>query len=406
MRIFHILPSLDPADGGVPKIAVRLAAAQAALGHDVQILVYRRPNAQNSIDQELRAIPGSNMLKLNYLPVADPWEQYTASQARRVVTGIIRDFDFLHLHDLWRPLSKRAAAIAFQCGVPYTILLNGMLDPWSLSQKRWKKKLGFAVLGYREMLDRAAFLHAGNDDEVRLIRPLGLLPEIRVIPNGIFAEEIAPMPAFGSFSGKYPQLASRPFILFMGRLHYKKGLDYLADAFAKVASRFPEFMLVVAGPDGGAEDDFRRRIDALGVADRVVLSGPVWGNDRLAAMADAACFCLPSRQEGFSLAITEAMGCGLPVVISEGCHYPQVSEVGAGFVLPLDADAFADALIRIMNDGELRERMGQRGRELVWSRFTWPTVAKQTIDAYENVHRAPGWRSSTGRRNASPWLRI
>lgn len=388
MRILHCLGSLDPADGGVPKIAVRLAAAQAALDHEIHILVYRREKAQAAIERELREIPGHERLRLTYLPEADRWERTTAIGARRAIRAVIERFDFLHLHDLWLPLSRVAAVEAHRSGVPYTILLNGMLDPWSLAQKAWKKKLGLLALGYRKMLDRAAFLHAGNEDEVRLIRPLGLQPDPCVIPNGIFVEEITPAPSSGSFSARHPAIASRPFILFLSRLHYKKGLDYLADAFAKAAPRIPGAILVVAGPDGGAEADFRRRIEELGVAERVVMCGPVWGNDRVLAMAEAACFCLPSRQEGFSLAITEAMGAGLPVVISEACHYPQVAEAGTGFVLPLDAGAFADALVRMMSDADLRQSMGRAGRELVLSRFTWPIVAEQTIAAYGRFRRA------------------
>jgi glycosyltransferase involved in cell wall biosynthesis len=408
MRILHGLASLDPADGGLPKIAVRLAAAQAALGHDVHILGYRRPMAEAAIDQELRAIPHASQLRLTFLSPADARERLTGLRARRAVSDMIGDFDFLHLHDLWLPLSRVAAAAAFRRGVPYTLLLNGMLDPWSLAQKRWKKRMGLFVLGYRKMLDRAAFLHAGNDDEVRLIRPMRLKPEVCVIPNGIFVEELSPLPPAGSFARSHPELRSRPYVLFLSRLHYKKGLDYLADAFAKVARRLPDIMLVVAGPDGGAEAEFRRRVAALRIADRVVICGPVWGNDRLAAMADAACFCLPSHQEGFSLAITEAMGCGLPVVVSEGCHYPQVAQAGAGFVLPLDADVFADALVRVMSDADLRTTMGRAGRDLVSSRFTWPLVAEQTIKAYERVRRARGRRNSAGGEpeGVSPSLRI
>jgi len=387
MRILHCLGSLDPTGGGLPKIAARLAAAQAALGHDVHLLLYRRPGAQDAIDRELGAIPGAARLKTTYLPEASRWEGWTASEARRALRPLIAGFDFLHLHDLWLPLSKVAALAAREADVPYTILLNGMLDPWSLAQKRWKKKLGLSLLGYRKMLDRAAFLHAGNDDEVRLIRPLELKAKPIVIPNGVFIEELTPLPPPGSFSKRHPHIGSRPFILFLSRLHYKKGLDYLADAFAIVARRLAGVMLVVAGPDGGAEADFRRRVETLGVADRVVVCGPVWGDDRLAAMADAACMCLPSHQEGFSLAITEAMGCGLPVVVSEGCHYPEVAEVGAGFVLPLDAQAFASALIRVMEDPELRQSMGRAGRELVLSRFTWPIVAERTLAAYERHRR-------------------
>ncbi len=179
-----------------------------------------------------------------------------------------------------------------------------------------------------------------------------------------------------------------PFGLFLSRLHHKKGLDYLADAFALVAAQFPEARLVVAGPDDGARGPFEQRVRAAGLAGRVHLVGPLYGPAKFAAMVDATCFCLPSRQEGFSVAVTEAMACGLPVVISDACHFPEVAEVGAGEVVPLEGDRVAQALRRVVGDPELRRSMGEAGRQLVRSRFTWPRVAEQCVAAYGR--RSPG----------------
>lgn len=386
MRILHVISSLDPAEGGPPRIAVRLAAAQAALGHDVHMLLYRRPAAQQTIDRDLSAIPGAELLGLHYLPPLDLKERYLVVQGRKALDEMVGGFDFVHLHSVWTRLCKAAATAADRAAVPYTILLNGMLDPWSLKQKRWKKKLAM-LLGYRRMLNRAAFLHTGNEDEVRLIQPLRLRPPCRTIPNGIFVEEITPLPPAGTFYELHPELQGQPFVLFLGRLHYKKGLDYLADAFAIVAAQVPQARLVVAGPDDGVKDDFCRRVAAAGIGHRVHCIGPIYDRERLAALADAACFCLPSRQEGFSLAITEAIGCGLPAIISQQCHFPEVGQAGAGFVLPLDAKAFADAIVRVLTDAELRSRMSRAGIELCRQRYTWPVVAEQTIHAYQEFAR-------------------
>jgi len=129
-------------------------------------------------------------------------------------------------------------------------------------------------------------------------------------------------------------------------------------------------------------EPFRQQVARLGLTTRVHIVGPLWGEDKLAAIVDADCFCLPSRQEGFSMAITEVMACGLPVVISEPCHFPEVREAGAGEVVPLDARAIADALERVLQDPQQRQRMGQAGRELVRSRYTWPHIAEQCVRAY------------------------
>jgi glycosyltransferase involved in cell wall biosynthesis len=170
-------------------------------------------------------------------------------------------------------------------------------------------------------------------------------------------------------------------------LHFKKGLDYLADAFALAANSVPRLRLVVAGPDDGAREPFVQQIARLGLTDRTHVVGPLYGGDKIAAFVDAAAFCLPSRQEGFSVAVTEALACGIPVVISDQCHFPEVQEVGAGRVVPCDAKATGDALSQVLADASAAQRMGDAGAKLIRERFTWPKVAELTMKTYENFGR-------------------
>jgi glycosyltransferase involved in cell wall biosynthesis len=303
--------------------------------------------------------------------------------------AIVRNRDVVHLHGIWDPLLYAAARAARALGRPYLVTPHGMLDPWSLQQKRWKKRVALA-LGWRAMLDRAAALHLLNADEKALIVNLGIRAPGVVIPNGVNPAEFEPPPNADLFRRWLPALGERPYVLFLGRLHYKKGLDYLADAFCLLASRNRDAHLVVAGPDDGARADFETRIAAAGLTSRVHVPGPVYGPEKLSAVAAAACFCLPSRQEGFSVAILEALACGTPVVISPDCHFPEVAEVGAGRIVPRDAAAVADALGQVLGDAGLRERMGKAGRELVAARFTWPRIAERSIETYAGLVEAAG----------------
>jgi glycosyltransferase involved in cell wall biosynthesis len=293
--------------------------------------------------------------------------------------------DVLHLHGVWDPIVKAAADVARSTSQPYAITLHGMLDPWSLRQSAPKKRIAL-LLGYRKMLDRACFLHALNSDEKNLIEPLALRCPVEVIPNGVFPEEIEPLPARGTFYARHAFLQGAPYVLFLGRLHYKKGLDYLAEAFAQLAREDARVRLVVAGPDGGERESFERRVWSLSTGERVHVVGPLYGSDKLAALVDAECFCLPSRQEGFSLAVTEALACGVPPIISEACHFPEVAEAGAGEIVPLEPGAIAAALRRVLSDPQRRLRMGAAGQALVASRYTWLRVAEQTLEAYRR-HR-------------------
>lgn len=369
MHIFHVIGSLDPKTGGPPAVVMRLGSATAALGHSVSILCRDTGPSRDLVVESLRQVRGHEAMDLVF---GDTSGEPDATLARA---------DFLHLHGVWEPILLRCAKTARRLGVPYTVTPHGMLDPWALSQKRLKKRIALA-LAFRGMLNRASFLHMLNADERRLAEPVGIRAPMRVIPNGIFLEELEPLPSPGTFRTAHPELGDRPFVLFLSRLHHKKGPDVLAAAFSDLARRRDDVTLVVIGPDEGSRPMLEAAIRKQGVADRVFLLGPVYGPDKYAAVVDAAVFCLPSRQEGFSIAITEALACRCPVVVTEACHFPEVAEVDAGRVVPLDAVKVADGLAEVLADPESAASMGRRGRAMVAERFTWPKVAEAMLEAY------------------------
>jgi glycosyltransferase involved in cell wall biosynthesis len=366
MRILHVIAGLNPQAGGPPAIAIRLAAAQAQLGHAVTLAAIIPAPATS-----LASVPGSSRITMRCGPdLAGP-----------LLAGIVGAADVVHIHGVWDSLLRRAARAAHRAGVPYVFTPHGMLDPWSLNQKQLKKKIALA-LGYRRILQRSAFLHALTAGEMQSLNLLRLDRPVEILPNGIFPEEFAELPPSGTFRRRLPELGDRPYVLFLGRLHHKKGLDYLADAFALVAKKMPAARLVVAGPDEGEEQALRRRISSAGLNDRVHLVGPLYERDKLAALVDAACFVLPSRQEGFSVAVLEALACGIPVVLSEHCNFPEVASSGAGAVVPLTPDALARALEKMLTDPITARQMGLAGATLVRQCYAWPTIAEQSIAAY------------------------
>ena len=382
MRIAHVVPALAPSHGGPPVVAARLAAAQARLGHDVRLVFYDVPAERAEVEQAMRDIPEASSVHLIRLDapqggLSGRLSALLSSSSLAPITDAIADVDLAHLHGVWESIIRTAAGAARRLDKPYVVAPHGMLDPWSLGQKALKKKIALA-LGYRAMLDGAAFLHVLNVDERALLEPLRLHCPTELIPNGIFLSEIDQHAA-------PPPTQDPPFILFLSRLHYKKGLDHLADAFAIVRRQAPEWQLVVAGPDGGERQPFVERIARHGLDGAVKLVGPVYGADKFALLRRAGCFCLPSRQEGFSIAILEAMACGVPVVVSENCHFPEVAEAGAGRVVPLDPQAIAAALLALTDDADHRRRMGDAGRQLVEARYTWDKVAGQSVAAYERA---------------------
>ncbi len=386
-RIAHVTPSIAPTSGGPATVIARMAAAQTALGHEVTIVSTLAPRDRGMFDVASQCIPHFDQVSLLLAPWTSNVRGWFGRRAMPVFQALFPFVDVIHIHGVWEPMLVTAASMARAFKVPYIVRPCGVLDPWSLRQSRLKKKFALAYT-HKKMLAEAALIHTLNEDEHRLIEPLGLAAPKTIIPNGVFLDEIDDTPSDDRLFDRFPALRQHPYILFLGRMHYKKGLDILAAAFTRVAQLHPDVHLLVAGPDGGAEAGFLREIRAHKLRERVHMAGPLVGPAKFSAFRGATCFCLPSRQEGFSLSITEALASRVPVAISQDCHFPQVSEMGAGRVFPLTAAAAADALLEILAASPHQQRrMGDAGRAYVEAHLTWEHIAELTIDAYAGLLR-------------------
>jgi len=391
LRIVHVIGSLDPAAGGPPSVLWRLSSAQAALGHNVTVIGPRDPARDAVIDESKKSVIGIDRIRVERTVAPRGLRETLADRAvSEAVDRVAREiggFDVAHLHGVWDVPLVRTAAWCRKRGVPYVIRPAGMLDIWSLERSRWKKKIAMALVHGR-MLRSAGAIHALNAHERDTIGLLGLGAPIEVIPNGVFLEEIDVPSDVGAFRASVPGLGEHPYAMFLSRLHFKKGLDILADAWALVARKFPDHRLVVAGPkEDDAIEDFRRRIRAAGVESTVIEAGAVYGGMKSAAFRGCACFVLPSRQEGFSVAITEALALGVPAVVSRECHFPEVSEVGAGIETSLDPADVARGVGRVLGDDAFRAGASEAGAKLIRDRFLWPRIAEKTIALYERIIR-------------------
>ncbi len=384
MKILHVIGTLDATTGGPPVVAACLAAAQQRLGNRAEIACCPPPNGPEAEASLISRIPGADQLSIHHVPDSSGLDRFMGRAAEAALTPLIEASDIVHLHGMWEAVLAAAVRIARRLGKPYVIAPHGMLDPWSLGQGRLKKKLAIK-LWYARLWRGASFFHLLNADEARLIQPLKLARRTEIIPNGVFLEEIEPLPEPCGFRADHRELGNDPYILFLSRLHFKKGLDYLAGAFAKVAAKHDRVRLVVAGPDDGALEGFENQVRDAGLSGRVHVVGPIYGRQKYEALVDAACFCLPSRQEGFSIAITEALACGTPVVISTACHFPEVAQAKAGHVVPLEIDRIAQSLLDLLGDESKRRQMSQNATELIHRRYTWPKIAEQTLEAYRTV---------------------
>lgn len=388
MRILHAIHWLNPSDGGPPMVCTRLAAAQAALGHEVGILAYATPGRDAEIESALRKLPGGARVQLHLLPACDRAERVIALRAHRAARRLAQNLDLVHLHQTWHMLLVAASQEARRAGVPYCITPHGTLTGWGLHRKKFKKRIATALI-FGRMFRQASFMHVLNPYERDGIRSAGLGSACEIIPNGVFLEEIDPLPASGAFHARHPELNGDPFVLFLARLHPGKGADLLIDALALLRETHPRLRLVLAGPDFGAEASLKARTTLHKLEDRVHFVGGLWGSAKLAAFVDSSCYCLPSEHEGFSMSIVEALACARPAIITRECNFPEVAERGAGLVVDRSARAIADALLRLLADPAGAHEMGTRGRRLIESGYTWGRVAQRLVDAYA-THAAKG----------------
>lgn len=378
MRIVHVIDSLDPARGGPPVVCTSLAVAQAMAGHEVTILYGDEPGGKIAYP----AWASRELVKLVTTRTQGTLASHLGIGATAEMQNVLGSADVVHTHGIWTSLITIACTVALRRRIPYVITPHGMLDPWSMSQKRLKKRIVMA-LRWKTLIDGALFVHALNVDERRLMEPLKLKAPIEVIANGMFPDD-SPEVDDEAFRAACPGVRDRRYILFLSRLHLKKGIDYLVAAFAIIAADYPGIDLVIAGPDDGYLQELNALVESTGLGKRVHLPGPLYGAAKMSALAGATCFCLPSRQEGFSIAILEALMSCTPVVISDACHFPEVQAAGAGVATQLTTAAVADGLRKVLSltEGQ-RSAMGEAGRRLVLDNYTWPRIADRTIATYE-----------------------
>lgn len=358
----HVVSHLDPKYGGLSAVVPELARAVAGAGG------WRSPVAAFLADGERSTVNGVDVTAWPTSRVA--WLRNGALRAS--FDALVRRSAGVHIHGLWEGSTAAAVASARRAGRPYVISAHGMLEPWALGNKRWKKQI-YGALVERSNVAGARCLHALTEAEVEDYRSFGARQAIAVIPNGVTIPE-GTGPEL--FLAQQPGLRGKRIVLFLGRIHFKKGLDLLVEAWGRVAATHPEARLVLAGPDfENTRAAVERHIAELGVGRSVCFTGMLRGNEKWSAMATAEAFVLPSYSEGLSVSALEAMGMGLPVILTTHCHLPEAERAGAGWEIPSEVGALTSVLQQLLSQPIATNRaMGAKGQRLVRDRFTWSVV--------------------------------
>jgi glycosyltransferase involved in cell wall biosynthesis len=294
----------------------------------------------------------------------------------------VRDFDVVHIHAVFNHACLAAARACRKHGIPYVVRPLGTLDPWSMGQKPLRKKLFWRLAGKR-MLHHASAVHYTTQAERDAAEGLLELDRGQVVPLGIDASDLVENDA----GPKAFEIAG-PYVLVLSRLHPKKGLDVLIEAFCKLreTGHFSEWRLIIAG-DGEPDyvSQLKKRVTDKHASDAIIFCGWLEEPEKRSVLRCAALLALPSRQENFGLCVLEALSQAVPVLISPEVNLAEeVSSVGAGWISTVDKSALQHSLVdALSNEGE-RVRRGSAGKKLSRN-FEWDKIAEKLESMYVSV---------------------
>ncbi len=482
MKILHVIAGLARSGGGLSELVPVFAREAAKQGHDVTLATVARKGDVLSEATEMAVASGVRVVRFDPSP---PRFLYFSRAMLRGLRLLVAGADVVHVHSNWTFPVWWACHLARKHGIPLVMSPQGCLDPVRLSHSAWKKRLA-GVLD-RHYLRRAdvvqatcvaeagwikAFLKCGNSEGQKLDDGATIgnrqpekgsdqtaefaSPRIVVIPNGVDMKGSVLVRECGSSlveatddrglmteAGKNGQKlkyasgnnddkknANRTrTVLYLGRLHPLKGLDLLADAWTRVAPAFPEWRLLIIGPDEqGMLKNLKAQACRLGVDDSVTFAEALYGEEKAQAMSAADLFVLPTRSENFGIVVAEALACGVPVITTKGAPWSELigdtasvaewqdSRVATradghpadtqatpaklakpasaangrcGWWVDIGVEPLAEALKEAMGmTDEERRALGENGRKLVSKKYQWGEIARKMTGVYEKCVNA------------------
>ncbi len=328
MKYLHIIATLNPAQGGPSEGVRQLTTAAMCLGHEVEIVALDLAESPWLKDYAcpIHALGSTQLGKYQYSARLDRWLRQNAAKYDAIIVNGLWQY---HGFATWRALRNTAT--------PYYVFTHGMLDPWFRYEyplKHLKKWCYWPWAEYRVLRDARAVLFTCEEERQQARRSFGLYrANEQVVSYGTPGPSGSAESQRAAFLQRFPHLRGQRLVLFLGRIHPKKGCDLLIEAFAAIASRDPALHLVIAGPDdAGLQSVLARRAQQL-TPEQVTWTGMLQGDLKWGALHAAEVFALPSHQENFGIAVAEALSCGVPVLISNKVNiWREIVTDGAGLV--------------------------------------------------------------------------
>ncbi|MGI0482231.1 glycosyltransferase [Geminocystis sp. CENA526] len=386
MKILHVIPSVATVRGGPSKAILEMVRALIEQNIDVKI-VTTNDNGANLLDVPLNQ-------KINYQgipiiffsrfsPPINSIREFAFS--RDLTTWLIKhikDYDLIHVHAIFSYASTIAMSIARQQKIPYIVRPLGQLCTWSLTQKAQKKQVYFQLIE-KANLEGSKLVHFTAKQEEKEAEKLNLKYQSFVLPLGLNLPQIINNPREKLHN--YYQIPNEiPIILFLSRIHEKKGLDLLVTALSQVNQNF---CFVIAGSGNEYyEQKIKELIQQNKMLEKVIWTGFVEGELKDILLQGSDLFALTSYSENFGIAVLEALAVGLPVIVTEGVALSSiVAENDLGFVTNLDINSIASTIENILkNPQELKEK-SDRSKEFIFNNYTWDKIACNLISIYQQI---------------------
>lgn len=380
MKVTFLCPSISRTSGGIFEIERKLAQALSRLPV-TYLEVLGLSDEHTSAD-----LPAWEPLQPRHFGYLGPSSfRYSAKLQGALLAS---DADLVHLHALWMHNSIVLRKWAQRRNRPYIITANGMLDEWAVRNSGWKKRIALAVYE-RACLNGAACIQVNSEAEYRSARRFGLRNPICIIPNGVDLPENTNGEANTALERTWKGLipSSCRVLLYLGRLHPKKGLANLLKAWAQVnatSRRTPEWVLAIAGWDqSGHQADLQALASKLNSRQSVLFLGPQFGTDKIACYRRCDAFILPSQSEGQPMSVLEAWSHAKPVCMTQECNLVEGFAAGAALSIEPTVDSIEDGLRSLFEMPVSKQQaMGQRGLELVRNHFAWPRIAAEMRSVY------------------------
>ena len=371
MRIAHVTSQLCRASAGLGVAVAAISVATAEADNEVQVFGLSSPDWVNG---DSSAWTGA--LPTVFDPV--PWSGPVGYAPSMLEALMEFDPDVVHLHGLWNYPAIAAYWWHRKTGRPLVVSAHGMLTPVALEYSRWRKRLARWLFQDR-VLRAASVLHSTSSDEDASYRAFGLPNRIALIPLGV---DVVPRP-------DVERGDTRHRLLFLGRLHHMKGIDWLIEAWTRIERDFPDWELAIVGP---IESSYAREIERLkqaAVGKRVEFTGPLHGDEKHRYVAGSDLFAMPSRSENFGLTAAEALMLEVPVIATKGTPWSGLVDADAGWWIEPGAPALEEVMREAMRlpQAELH-RKGRNGRLWMERDFSWPVIGARWQRLYDSLLQA------------------